>query len=290
MKFILQFLTAYAFAMPSATAESIRLPQFNQREPAFVFMNRVVLEALRRTEDSKNPDKISYHSEYMTQDRAIQCLRDQIYIDLFYTMTSAEREKGLLVVRYPLLKGLLGYRGFLANSVGAQKIRSAQSVEDFKKRVHIIQGADWPDFAVLERNGFQVSSAMNYNNGALYYHVLDNRFDAVALGVFELQTELNKFKLQKKLELIDQTILQYQAPVFLFLPKEKPELARRLERGLQSMKSDGTFDRWFLQEFRSSVKIITSPKTKIFGIENSSLTLETQKALRLHCDWSLKGC
>lgn len=52
----------------------------------------------------------------VTQGRAVELMQQRCEFDLLWLMTSDEREKALLAVKVPLLKGLQGLRALMIKS------------------------------------------------------------------------------------------------------------------------------------------------------------------------------
>ncbi len=71
----------------------------------------------------------------MQQGRAILSLMQGEHVDVVWTMTSRKREKQLLPIRIPLLKGLQGYRIFIINENDNEKFNKISTLEDLRELV-----------------------------------------------------------------------------------------------------------------------------------------------------------
>ena len=82
-------------------------------------------------------------------------------MDVIWTGTTIEREKIMLPVRVPLLKGHKGCRLLLINKDKKDVFSKIKSVNELKKMT-AIQGIDWPDTSILTANNFKVETTAIY--------------------------------------------------------------------------------------------------------------------------------
>lgn len=138
----------------------------------------------------------------MVQNRAIQELAKGNKVDVYWTMTSIEREEKLLPVRIPLLKRLFGYRIFLIREEDRKKFANINSVEELKQLV-AGQGSDWPDTKVLRANGFDVVGITDYKS--IFPMLHRTRVDYVPRGISEPWGEVISHK--DKNFIVEETIM-----------------------------------------------------------------------------------
>lgn len=162
-------------------------------------------------------------------------------IDVTWTATSSDMEEGLLPVRIPLYKGLLGYRILIIHRDNRHLFAGVRTMEDLQNFT-FCQGRMWTDTQILQSNDLTVVPATKYEG--LFYMVDGGRCDAFPRGVHEPWDELAR---RPELELaVDENImLEYRMPFYLFVSPLKPQLARDLERGLRQMIASGEFDEYF---------------------------------------------
>lgn len=94
------------------------------------------------------------------QGRSLLLLRKQIEIDVAWSMTSNEREKGLRAIKIPIYKGLYGYRLFLIHEHEQSAFPADISIAQLQEEKVAIQGHDWPDTKVLMESGYKVQGAL----------------------------------------------------------------------------------------------------------------------------------
>ena len=176
----------------------------------------------------------------MMQDRAFSGLNAKSPIDVFWSVTSQEREDQAIPVRVPLLNGIMGYRVSLIKRRDAYKFSHQAAV----KKLIAGQGHDWPDLEILSKNGFLVWGASNYDSiiDLLRKERIDHFPRAINEVVFEYE-----YHNDNTLAIEPDMLLYYPSLIFFFVAKDKPLLAQRILLGLKIAKDDGSFDALFEQ-------------------------------------------
>lgn len=196
-------------------------------------------------------------------------------LDVIWTMTDRDREKTMLPVRIPLLKGLMGYRLLIINKKNAGKFKNIKNIEELKK-LTAVQGHDWPDTDILIANGFKVEKATIYEG--MFKMIFLGRVDYFPRGLNEPFDEIkNRPKLNLMVE--SSIMLKYFAPFFFFVNVKRADLRDRIEEGLNIAIDDGSFDKLFYGDKSNKEMLdkVNFNKMKIFELENPYLTPETQK-------------
>lgn len=197
--------------------------------------------ALENTIKEYGDYQIQYSSTDMVQERALNKIKYNTGIDLYWVMTSVEREENFLPIRIPLIKGLLGHRLCIIRREDESKFNDIKTLDQLKKLV-LVQGTDWPDSIILEENGFNVYRMSVYES--MFKMVQSGRVDFFPRGVNEPFEEV---RVRPELDLIVEKnlLIQYVAPMYFFVNKENELLAERIEKGLIIAIEDGTFDKHF---------------------------------------------
>ena len=162
-------------------------------------------------------------------------------IDLFWGMTSREREQQTIPIRIPLDKGLLGWRVALVN---AQQPEILAGINDVRQLSRLVAGqvADWPDTPILRHAGLPVLTSQDYGN--LFSMLQRKRFDYFPRSVIEVQREA-ALPVAKGLLIDRNLVLHYPTAMYFFVSTLKPGLAAQLEQGLRKALKDGRFDQLF---------------------------------------------
>lgn len=215
-------------------------PEKNQdyRQSYYVKLLTLVLD---KTAAEYSVAQLKPTEKIMRQARAIKQLTQKQDIDIFWTVTSLAREKELLPIRIPLLKGMLGYRVLMIRKEDSDKFAAIDSLEELKI-FSAGQGHDWPDTKILQANLLKVTTASNYNG---LFSMLDaKRFDFFPRGINEAWQEL-AMQNNSALMIEQHLLLHYPSPIYFFVNKDNQQLAKRIEKGLMLAIEDGSFDQLF---------------------------------------------
>jgi len=229
--------------------------------------------ALEKTVASDGPYNLQDSKVNMRQGRAIKQLINAELLDVIWTMTSIEREKKLLPVRIPLLKGLLGYRVFLIGQDDQARFSKISTIEQLRS-LYAGQGHDWPDTQIMRANLLPVITNSNYEG--LFGMLQKRRFDYFPRGVAEAWAEVELHKGNNVM--VEQSLmLQYPAPLYFFVNRKNKQLAARLERGLRIALNDGSFDRLFYQRLSplTAANLLKLEQRKVFHLNNPLLPAKT---------------
>lgn len=278
MRIILAWVLAVACA--SVQAGELLVAKFNQREPWAGYILELLNEALARAPGAE-PDHLRWVETRMNQDRAFALLRNQ-ELDLYWSMTSAAREQGVIPVRVPLMKGLLGSRLLVIRKDAAGKFEQVKTIDDLKKNVRIGQGLDWPDTTIKSAAGLRVVTSSSYDT--LFRMLKAGRFDAIALGANEIDEELAR-QHDPDLMVEKNLAIAYPAPVFFFVTPGKKELAERLGKGLRLMMEDGSFNAIFDKRWSKSLIANNLKNRQVFHLPNPLLSPQTAEMIRQHPEY-----
>jgi len=226
-------------------------------------------------EKTKNPygDFTLRYSKKMNWKRAGIELKHGTGIHIFQAATRAEWEKELIPVRIPVFKGLLGNRIFLINKQFRGMFATINSLSQLKQ-LKLGSGNTWAITNIFSQNGFNVVTTSNYEG--MFEMLEHKRFDYLPRGINEAIPEFHQRKNKFPDLHIEKTILLYiPLPAYFFVTPTKPKLAERVEKGLNSMIKDGSFDRLFFKYHREMLDSVNLHKRKIFVIKNPDLSPET---------------
>jgi len=262
-------------------AEDIYLPRSNDREPWAPYIIELLRTALAKAPGA-TPDQFHWLETHMTQDRAFMQLRSNQRLDVYWSMTSQAREQGVKVIRIPLLKGLLGNRLLVIRPESAERFARVRTLDELRNNFKLGQGHDWPDTTIQKAAGLNTVTSSTYDT--LYSMLQAQRFDAIPLGVNEVDDELGKHA-DLNLMVEPTLALSYPAPVFFFVAPQRIDLARRLEAGLQRMISDGSFDAMFEKRWSRTLLSKNMKNRRIFALPNPLLSPETSEMIRRHPEY-----
>ncbi|NQD37982.1 amino acid ABC transporter substrate-binding protein [Permianibacter sp. IMCC34836] len=262
---LLQWLPLPALADP-------KLVIYPGDAPRYAEYIELLRTALDRTSTDYGPYVLKPADQDMNEARFLVEARSGTLINVVWSATSIEKEKTLLPVRIPLEKGLLGYRIGLIRA-GSQarfdQVKTAQDLLPFEFGL----GPGWGDIDVYQAAGFKVQLAP-YEE--LFAMTAFGRFDYFSRGVNEVFAEFDVRQSQTpNLEIEQGILLHYPYPFYFFVTPTDPKLAERIERGLQRMLADGSFDLIFHKYNNAAIKRANFSKRRLIELPNRNLPPQT---------------
>lgn len=202
--------------------------------------------------------------------RVLRFIANNEEIDIIAAGSLSEREKILLPIRLPLLKGLMGWRiPIIHNS--KKDIMLNLSLNEFKSlkagTLH-----NWSDTKILESNGIVVEKGGIFEG--LFGMLGKNRFDYLPLSVLEVSREFEKNK-NSSLSIESHSLIHYPTAYYFYVNKNNTELAEDIRLGLEKSFVDGSFDRIFNKYHGKAIKVLENEKRNVFHLENPLLPIKT---------------
>jgi len=263
-----------SFSLNGVTVVKISIPQEELYTRNSYYIELLKL-ALDNTTKKYGPYEIKNIEKDIVQSRISNYLGEgSNSIDLMWTMTSAERERLMLPIRIPLLKGLMGCRLLIINKSNVNLFEKLNNVSELKKLI-AVQGHDWPDTDILIANGFKVEKATNYEG--MFKMISIGRGDYFPRAINEPFEEI-KLRPDLNLAVEKNIMLFYFSPMFFFVNINNPKLRDRIEEGLYIAIKDGSFDKHFYNHpsVKQALQKVNFKKMKVFKLDNPLLTPETK--------------
>lgn len=216
---------------------------------------------------SATPYTLLPAKETMAQSRVLREISQQTgIVDVYWSMTSAEREKQLRPVRVPLNRGLLGWRLLLV-----KEDKPFLLTRRNRQNTLFVQGHDWPDSEILKANGIRIHTTNDYH--AMFTMVEKGRVDALPRSVIEITQE--KQDIAAKLFIAPDIMLYYPTAEYFFVSNEDSTLAAAIEHGLHEMIKDGSFNTLFAQQYGAIIKELKQQKRQVLKLHNPSVPVAT---------------
>ncbi|GGX98563.1 hypothetical protein [Vogesella alkaliphila] len=234
-------ILAACWAATIPAAETVRFPDYPDVNKAFF------RAALQLALDKSGHDYVlAPVLPQMLQGRSIaRAMGSGGDIDVLWTMTTRQRETMLLPVRFPVDKGLLGWRIAIVRQDKAEQFARVQTLQDLRYFT-AGQEHDWPDTRILRESGLPVMGTDHYES--LFRMLAARRFDYFPRGVTEAWAEVDA-RPGLGLTVERFVVLRYPAAEYFFVTPRKPYLARHIWHGLLRAQADGSFDRLFHAHF-----------------------------------------
>lgn len=232
--------------------------------------NPIVMMLLQRALELTEPEFGHYQldrSMDMEQGRAIRALQSG-GIDIAVFAPDAERERTLLAIPVPIAKGLLGWRVCLIRPDSTARFSTISSLAEWQESgLRIGQLQTWPDTALLRSNGLKVEETALYGN--LFKMLHKGRFDCFLRSVIEVEDELSK---HPDLIIEPHLVFRYPLPLLYFVSPARPELARRIELGLQRARERGDYDRIFEEGVGAVIRRLGLDRRTVIELHNPDLS------------------
>ena len=217
----------------------------------------------------------------MSQERVSEELKKGT-LDIYWMGTSNKLETGLIPIRFPIYRGLLGYRIFIINKKNINKFKKIKNLNDLQQLVGI-QDRGWNDIPILTHSGLKPIEAP-YKS---IYKMLDagRNIDYFSRGMTEAYNELEgEIKKLPNLMVEENILLTYKYPLFYFISPHNKVLSNTLHKAFKQSFDDGSFFRFFNSHkviINALKKVNLSSRVKI-NILNPFLSKETEQLGELY--------
>ncbi len=268
-KINLILLMSLIFFSSDAFSDSLKLRYF-QTDLRYNYRIELLRLAMDSTSESDGPYSLEPVTMKVTLKRGLVLLEEGKKVNVGFFALNKERGSIFIPVRIPILRGILGYRVFLIRKDSLSAFSEIGSLEQLKKQFKAGFGSQWADMEILRANNIPVVGTVKYDG--LFKMLSGRRFEYFPRGINEAWNELS----DKKTNYSDLTVaphiaLYYPYPVYYFVNKNHPEIADRIERGLNISLKNGAFKKLFLQYHDDIIRKADLKNRKLFILENPTL-------------------
>ena len=261
-----------ATSVPTPTPDEIDVVRYltpvSEDDTRDVYKIALLEAVLQKTVGTDGPF-IMQPTLRMAQVRYKEELERGEMIDIIWTPTNPQLEEDLLPIRIPILRGLLGYRVFLIRKQDRGRFAAIQTLDELKQ-LRAGMGADWTDTKILQQNGLNVVTGSSYEG--LFEMLINERFYYFPRGINEAQPEYEAREEKFPDLFVEENILLYYPyPYYFFVNKDNVRHADRVERGLNMMIEDGSFDELFFEYHQEIIEKSNLKDRRLFKIENPLL-------------------
>ena len=233
------------------------------------YLHELLAAALRASNYQAEINEVLVHPH---QQRTLLML-DEKQADVFWSMTSPEREHLAIAVKVPLFKGYIGKRALLTKRAFLPRFKDLKTKQDLTQ-FSAIQGHDWPDTKILAQNGLTVRPLANYQ--AMFSLVIRGRVDYFPRSFIEVISEMEQIK-SDDLAIVPDLYISYPTAFYFFVSNHKPELAEALLKGLKVMKSTGEFEQLFVSYFAEDLAKLPFKEGEVIEIKLDNDYFQPQK-------------
>lgn len=251
------------------------------------YQYRLLELCLQKTISSHGKYELTKNNEKYTSLRSRRELERGEVINVIALPTptwqpKAEEAQISIVIKKPLLSGLLGYRKLVVRREDLQKFQNIRSAAELQK-LAAGQGRDWEDINIYRFNHYSVVDNADYFN--LFAMLAAGRFDYIPLSVIEIDDIMARFsKYSKDFVVVPNLIIYYPFPVLYNVSVRHPELVDRLDKGLEIAQADGSFKQLFESYFAKELEKLKAQNLKVFILRSPEVpySLGLDKPVLLH--------
>ena len=245
----------------SSSADNVVLPGFDNG-----YYSSALLKHVLSYSPSKNY-QVQFFSKGLPKNRVLELIANNGGIDVISAGATIERENLLLPIRFPILKGLNGWRIALVAKDNKDLFLQYASLEKFKT-LTTGQLHSWSDTKIMASNGIKIEKGSDYNG--LFTMLENKRFDYFPRSILEIRWEYEQHK-NRNIMIEPHQLIHYPTAYFFFVNKNNTKLAADISFGLEEALKDGSFDLIFNKYFGSAVKAVQQEKRGVFSLNNPFL-------------------
>lgn len=187
---------------------------------------------------------------------------------LFVTIAGNQKfeDDDMIVIPKPLAKNLLGYRIPIIRAEDTGRFSSIQNPEELQELQHGIP-SDWSDATIFRHNGYSVVEDGDFND--IFERLKAGLFDYSAYGANEVKGVFeNRASKQDGLVIDQHIMLFYPFPLVVYVNPDMPDLAERVNLGLQKMIDSGALDAIFNDYYSDIVNDLDMDQRVLFTLQN----------------------
>ncbi|MDX1677491.1 hypothetical protein [Arsukibacterium sp.] len=193
-------------------------------------------------------------------------------INLYWLGAETSLADDLIAIEIPTTRGLIGFRKFIIAKTQQQDFAAISSLSALSVKV-ACQGQHWADTTILSQAGLRVTTSVNYE--ALFKMVALGRCDYFPRGYHDVLLELEqRSAAYPELMRFDDIMLHYPFAVFFYVSKSAPELAAKLQTGMEIAAKQGQISELMRQHplTKSVFPLIKGKPQYFFSIPNPTMS------------------
>ncbi|MFU8858988.1 MAG: hypothetical protein ACNA8K_01065 [Cyclonatronaceae bacterium] len=240
-----------------------------------VYERKVLIAILEATEEEWGAWEIEESMEEYPGDDEALVFTEKSH-DLFVTIAGNQKfaEGDMIVIPHLLTKNLLGYRVPIIREEDAPIFNGISKPEELQKLDHGVPET-WSDATIFRHNGYSVVEDGNFDD--IFDRLQNGLFDYSAYGANEVLGVYENRASKREGLIIDQNILLfYPFPLVFYINPDLPQLAERIEQGLQNIIASGKLDAIFDEHYGTITEQLNLDKRRLFVLDNPLIPDEFQ--------------
>jgi hypothetical protein len=200
----------------------------------------------------------------MQQARSLRMLEAGRALDVVWTVTTRERERHLRAIRFPIDRGMIGWRVLLIHRGDRARFADIKTLHELSD-LRGGQGHDWPDLAILRANGLRVDAAATYEG--LFQMLARRHIDYFPRSIAEVDGE-RVHNAALPIELEPHLLLHYPSALYFFVNPRNTALADAIRLGLERSLDDGSLLRLFHRTYDRDLARLDLARRHIIELRN----------------------
>lgn len=261
-------VTALAPALGRAQAQNTRAAsprvvrfggELDETDRRLDFSFALLSAALRAAGDTRRVERV----KGMTQERRQFELRRGT-VDVTTLPSVGPEPSGLLSVRFPIRRGILGVRLLLSLPERADEIASVRNLERLKK-LRMGYVTEWSDTKQFKDLGFGMVTTPSYSG--MFDLLRRGRADYLSRGISEIWAELAEPKLGKDgIVVVPKIALSQPLDDYFYIRPDDRVLADTILNGIKLLHHSGEYSRLFLEHFGQALKDANLKERRIIPV------------------------
>ncbi len=207
------------------------------------YKSAVITKALELTKEEYGDFEIQRSGSKMNNLRAHDAIQSGESLNVFFAVESDKWQASAIQIPIPVRLGAGNYRLLLIHKDNLATFKNIKNIEQLQSLSMGIQ-SDWSTKAYLQKYDFNMVSGQSYDG--LFDMLEQKRFDYLLRGAHEVHAELDQRPdLAEALTIAPDIALFVPISTYVYVAPSQPELARRIELGLQRMIDDGSLVKIF---------------------------------------------
>ncbi|NMP32752.1 hypothetical protein HII17_14420 [Thalassotalea sp. M1531] len=242
----------------------------HERDDYFV---SVLRHALSNKYNSENYHVKAYGLD-MPKGRAFDLMASNKGMDVMFGGSTLERESKYMPIRFPLLKGLNGWRIPLVNKDNQSLF---ENITDVEKLNTVSAGLfhTWSDTRILQSNNLLVITGSDAEG--LYYMLHKDRFDYFPRSVLEVIWDYKEHE-HLNITIDKHALIHYPTAYYFYVRNGNYKLAQAISKGLELSFKDGSLESLFNEFYGDVVSRVKNEKRHVIKLRNPFLSKETPLA------------
>ncbi|AZQ84348.1 ABC transporter substrate-binding protein [Colwellia sp. Arc7-635] len=229
--------------------------------------DEVLRRALEISEKNFGTFTLDFVNIELPTARALRVIETGKLINVFIAAANDDWDNIATPIKIPVRFGQLSYRLLLVNKNNLDKFKAIDSLSDLKKLTAGSQKG-WALNEVLKDTDIEVVTGSNFEG--LFLMLNNQRFDFFPRAIYEAYNELENRKNILNNIVVEPTLALYIPTVsYVYVSHEVPQIARRLEYGLEQMVKNGELKTLFNKYYKEDIIRANLQNRKIIRIENS---------------------